>query len=197
LTFFVGNILKSDDHEKQRMRHFTLRYEWFRCCISYRNKLSVLLSLPAAVSVSNLSWESNNKYTFAEMQCDGQYCLTKMENSFVGQVICRNCGFSLLSLSLSLSLSLFLLSFTFTLSYCQLLPFFYLESWIVTQLIGRPSMILILLLKNANKFCSVILYFKISLSLSLSLFLASMVLSLQRWWLKARILWNVIAWFRI
>jgi len=33
------------------------------------------------------------------------------------------------SLSLSLSLSLFLLSFTFTLSYCQLLPFFYLESW--------------------------------------------------------------------
>ena len=59
--------------------------------------------------------ETQTKYAFAEMQCDGQYCLTEMENSFVGQVICRNCGFLLVSLSLSVSL--------FSLS-----PFFYFYS---------------------------------------------------------------------
>lgn len=55
------------------------------------------------------------------MQCDGQYCLTEMENSFVGQVICRNCGFSLLPLSLSLSL-FFSLSSSLPLSVLVLFP---------------------------------------------------------------------------
>lgn len=42
----------------------------------------------------------------ARSRRDGQYCPTEMENSFVGQVICRNCGFSLISHPLSLSFSL-------------------------------------------------------------------------------------------
>lgn len=48
-----------------------------------------------------------NKYAFAEMQFDRQYSLTEMENSFVGQVICRNCGFSLVFSLLSPSFSYF------------------------------------------------------------------------------------------
>lgn len=51
--------------------------------------------------------QPNNKYAFAEMQFDRQYSLTEMENSFVGQVICRNCGFSLVFFLLSLSFSFF------------------------------------------------------------------------------------------
>lgn len=57
------------------------------------NGLFVLLSVPRQFLRLIRRENLPNKCALAEMQCDGQYCLTEMENSFVGQVICRNCGF--------------------------------------------------------------------------------------------------------
>jgi len=98
------------------------------------------------------------------MQCDGQYCLTEMENFFVGQVICRNCGFSLVSHSLFLFL-------TFSRSYCQF-PFLPRSRKLHRGTTNRTTNLVLIMrpLKNVNKFCNRafsrwrILYFFKSLS---------------------------------
>lgn len=88
----VGQLV---NERKRTGRSCTLRKISMPCRPLHRNELFVLLS-PSRQFLRLICRENQpNKCTLREMQCDGQYCLTEMENSFVGQVICRNCGFSL------------------------------------------------------------------------------------------------------
>lgn len=183
--------LKSNNHERQCWRHFVY-YEWFRCRVLYGNELIVLL-LPPQRFLSLICRENQaNKYALVEMQCDEQYCLTEMENSFVGQVIYRNCGFRS-----SLFLSVPSFSYRFSLLYCRFLSFPPSRK-LNRGTTNRTSTVLIMRPMKKMPTNSVIAHLLVR---GFFIFIISLsrpvILGMQRRWLKARTLWSVIAWLRI